>query len=339
LNERENLLKAACFDKPDYIPLFFGVNKSCWHHYPIDILNQLMSEHNLLFPDFKPVGQDYRPDYSLVQLKDKPYTDPFGCLWETPDDGITGVVKGHPLADWDKFDTFTMPDPDKSDGLLPIQWEQKKREFETLKKAGKPAIANLRHGHTFLELSDLRGYENLLFDMVDVEEFNLELVKRWLHCSPDMMMYPDDLGMQKGPMLPVDKFRKYIKPSYQKLMAPARHADVPVHMHSDGDLRDLAEDIIEAGVQILNLQDLVNGIDWIKENLQHKVCIDLDIDRQNITASGSPEQIDELIQYEVKTLGSRQGGLMLTYGLYPGVPVDNVKAVMDAMERYAGHFS
>ena len=30
---------------------------------------------------------------------------------------------------------------------------------------------------------------------------------------------------------------------------------------------------------------------------------------------------------------------MLIYGLYPGVPLNNVRAVMDAMERYAGYYA
>jgi len=30
---------------------------------------------------------------------------------------------------------------------------------------------------------------------------------------------------------------------------------------------------------------------------------------------------------------------MMIYGLYPGVPVENVRAVMDAMERYAGFYA
>ena len=29
---------------------------------------------------------------------------------------------------------------------------------------------------------------------------------------------------------------------------------------------------------------------------------------------------------------------MMIYGLYPGVPLENVKALMDAMERYATYF-
>ena len=30
---------------------------------------------------------------------------------------------------------------------------------------------------------------------------------------------------------------------------------------------------------------------------------------------------------------------MMIYGLYPGVPLENVGALMDAMERYATFFS
>lgn len=29
----------------------------------------------------------------------------------------------------------------------------------------------------------------------------------------------------------------------------------------------------------------------------------------------------------------------MIYGLYPGVPLENVEAVMDAMERYAFYYS
>ena len=113
----------------------------------------------------------------------------------------------------------------------------------------------------------------------------------------------------------------------------------PIYMHSDGDIRSLVGDLIDAGVFVFNLQDLVNGIDWIRDNLKGKVAIDLDIDRQKITVFGTPAEIDAHIRNAVATLGDREGGLLLKYGLYPGTPIENVRAVADAMERYAGYFS
>jgi len=67
--------------------------------------------------------------------------------------------------------------------------------------------------------------------------------------------------------------------------------------------------------------------------------IDLDIDRQRITRFGTPAEIDALIRKEVKKLGSAQGGLMMVFGLYPGTPLENVKALMDVMKRSATYYS
>jgi uroporphyrinogen-III decarboxylase len=164
-------------------------------------------------------------------------------------------------------------------------------------------------------------------------------VTRWLALKPDMFSYAEDLGMQVGPMLSPACFRRYIKPVYQRLMQPAREQGCLIHMHSDGDIRTLADDLVDAGVQVINLQDLVNGIDWIAAKYAGKVCIDLDVDRQRITRFGSPAEIDALIREEVEKLGSPRGGLMMIFGLYPGTPLENVAALMDAMEKYATYYS
>lgn len=103
----------------------------------------------------------------------------------------------------------------------------------------------------------------------------------------------------------------------------------------DGDIRMLAEDLVEAGVMVLNLQDLVNGVDWIRDTYRGKLCIELDIDRQNITVFGTPAEVDALIRMEVEKLSCPDGGLMMIFGLYPETPPKNVEALMDAMERYA----
>jgi len=121
-------------------------------------------------------------------------------------------------------------------------------------------------------------------------------------------------------------------------MKRAHDADLIVHVHADGDLRDLMTDLLDCRPDVINLQDLVNGVDWIEKNLIDRVCIDLDIDRQRITHHGSVDQIDALVREEVEKLGSRDGGLMMIYGLYPGVPLENAAAVMDAMERYTAYY-
>ncbi|MBO4356292.1 MAG: hypothetical protein J5850_05515 [Clostridia bacterium] len=344
-------LKAIRFEKPEYIPMAFHINAACWHHYPKEALWDLIEEHKFLFPGFKRPSPDWEPWYHPVQRADTPFTDVMGCTWYTADNGITGTVLGHPLENWDAFGTtWKIADPDSTDGLVPVNWEAEKNKWAKIKANGGTFGGGLRHGHTFLQLCDLRGYENLLFDMMDGEplldelieqltQFNLTLVNRFIECGCSSMAYPENLGMQQGPMLPPDLFREYIKPSYERIMKPAHDAGIPIHMHSDGDIRSLVDDLIGSGVEVINLQDLVNGIEWIASKFRGKICVDLDIDRQKITPYGTPKEIDDLIRREVSEISTPEGGLTMIYGLYPGVPLENVKALMDAMERYAFYYS
>ena len=349
-NEHENLLRTVRFEKPDYIPMDFHINAACWHHYPQAELHQLISSHPMLFPQFENSAQKEFPEYEPWQRAGEPYTDAWGCVWQTTEDGIVGTVTKHPLQTWENFDRYTPPDSDKNLRLGPADWIQVAKKSRTPRAVGRLDNDSLQHGHTFQTLVDIRGYENLICDMADdeprlhslikmVEEFNSEIVRRYIELGAQWLGFPEDLGMQSGPMLSPQHFRKYIKPVYRRLMAPARQAGCIVHFHSDGDIRALTDDIIECGVDIINPQDLVNGIDWIKENLAGRICIDLDIDRQKITRFGTPAEIDALIREEVEKLSRKQGGLMMIYGLYPGVPLQNVKALMDAMERYSTYYS
>ncbi len=350
MNDRENILRATRFETPERIPISFGITASCWEHYPQEALQELMAAHPLLFPGVEKPDGPVVPCYASWRRADEPYTDSWGCVWETLANGITGAVVEHAIADWTDFDGYTPPSPEAHDGWGPIDWTAIRTNVRRARRQGRLAAGGLRHGHTFLTLTYLRGYENLIFDMCDdapqlsalirmVEAFNRGLVERYVDAGVEWMGYPEDLGMQQGPMLSPDQFRQYIKPVYERLVAPARDAGCVIHMHSDGDLRELADDLLEVGVQALNLQDLVNGIDWMEAHLKGRVCIDLDIDRQRITRFGTPKQIDAHIRTAVERLGSPGGGLMLKHGLHPGTPLANVRALMDAMERYAGHFS
>ena len=341
-----NLLKAARFERPDRVPMIYHVNASCWAHFPQEALVELMAEHPLLFPDFVPPDLPYSPPLAPNARAGEPFTDPWGCVWETSIDGIVGTVTGHPLEDWASFENYTPPDPEKGEGMgeyLP-QPDDRGRPHRRLKTGG------LRHGHTFQQLCDLRGYVNLTYDMADgeprllrllemVEDFNLRIVEKALEDGAEWMFYPEDLGMQSGPMISPDHFAAYIQPAYERLMEPARRAGAVVHCHCDGDVRSLAPLLLECPLDVLNIQDLVNGIDWIAENIKGKVAVDLDIDRTEITVHGTPAQIDALIRKEVSTLGSPEGGLTMIYGLYPGTPLPNARAVADAMERYASYWT
>jgi hypothetical protein len=347
MNRRDSLLKTVHFDRPERIPMGFWINGACHNHYPRTALDDLQESHPYLFPGFKRSAEQPAPPKPPTQSS---YVDAWGVTMASPEEGIAAVSIRHPFADWSALDHFTPPP-------LPDLSEEEKKRPNLAAENRRQAMADgvliqhgLPHGHTFLRLCDLRGYEALICDMADeeprlwrlieiVEAYNAALVRCALRRGAEWMGYPEDLGMQVGPMLSPEHLRKYIKPSYQRLMKPARDAGCIIHMHSDGDIRDLVDDLVDSGVQVVNVQDLVNGVDWIRDHFKGKVCIDLDIDRQNVTRFGTPAEVDALIRTEVETLGSREGGLMMIYGMYPGIPIENAKALADAMEKYSTYFA
>jgi uroporphyrinogen decarboxylase len=149
-----------------------------------------------------------------------------------------------------------------------------------------------------------------------------------------MISIGEDLGTQKASIISPAMFRKYCRPVYEKLLAPYRDRGMHIMQHSDGYIMDLIDDLMIAGVTIINPQDLCNGIENLRREFKGKVCIRLDVDRQTTVPYGTPAEIRELVAEEVRTLGAPEGGLELVAGIYPPTPPENVDALASAFEEF-----
>lgn len=356
MNHKENLLRTWRFQGPERIPVSSGLPFLNWaeHGYDPEELESIVMSHPVLFPGYQKgriyKNHDVLPDTRPDLVKGNQYCDGWGCVWETVCTGMVGAVTRHPLADWSGFGSYKAPDPTINDGLLSIDWDQIQKGIENARSNDEVVAFAIPHGHTFLRVQDIRGYENIIFDMTDederfvkllsmIERFNIDLIKRYIELSPDVIMIPEDLGMQTTPMLSPNQFKKYFKPIYLNMTKPIKDAGIIVHEHSDGFILPLIEDLIDCGGDVINMQDLVNGIDNIANQVKGHMAIDLDIDRQNVTVNGSAKDIDDLIHEEVSKLGSKEGGLSLTYQPWPPTPAKNMDAVFTAMEKYSVYFN
>lgn len=351
MNERENRLRAWRRQGPQWLPISSGVPFIRWADFGYDEaeIEDVCQRHPILFPNYQKGTLEKNRIHGLAtrgELRaNEKYVDPWGCGWYTTCDGMVGTVREHPLADLDDVEHFRAPNPDLTDGMNPIDWESLKQASVHPDRENFFFGVGLPHGHTFLRVQDLRGYENFLFDMVDEDEriekvldvvtsFHEELIQRFIALHPDVITIPEDLGMQTGPMISPDLFKQYISPCYDRLIRPIKQAGILVHEHSDGYIMDLTDELIRLGSDVINMQDLVNGIDNIQKHLKGRVSIDLDIDRQNISVHGSPNDCREHVRECVEKLGSKEGGLSLTYQPWPVTPVANMDAIFGAMEEF-----
>lgn len=351
MNERENRLRAWRRQGPEHLPIASGVPFVRWADFGYDEaeIEAACMRHPILFPGYQKGNIEKNRIHGFATRGEiranEQFVDPWGCGWYTTCDGMVGTVKDHPLADWAALENFRAPDPDKTDGVNALDWAALKQTAEHPDRENFFFGLGIPHGHTFLRVQDLRGYENFLFDMADEDEriekvldtvtsFHEELIRRFIALRPDAIYIPEDLGMQNCPMISPELFMRYISPCYDRLIRPIKQAGILVHEHSDGYILDLTDELIRLGSDVINMQDLVNGIDNIQKQLKGRVSIDLDIDRQNITVHGSPKDCREHVRECVEKLGAKEGGLSLTYQPWPVTPVANMDAVWGAMEEY-----
>lgn len=71
-------------------------------------------------------------------------------------DGIVDSVLEHPLADLTNYGSYRFPDPEKGMGLGGVEWVAFERQVAEQKR-GEMTCGDLRHGHTFQQLCDIRS--------------------------------------------------------------------------------------------------------------------------------------------------------------------------------------
>lgn len=268
-------------------------------------------------------------------------TDRWGCHWIYPLESLDGICDGHPVQDWSALRAYVPPRADDF-----TDWTKAAANARAAHERGQVAWGGTDHGFIFLRLTYLRDFNNLMLDLAEdppelheliarVEDFWFEVARRWIEAGVDAISFGDDLGLQHALPISPDAWRRFIKPSYRRIFQYCRAHGVHVQLHSDGYVLDIIPDLLECGISILNVQDLVNGLDNLRRLAWGRVYLDLDVDRQSITVFRTPAEVDGHIRDCIRTLGSPQGGLSLIWGVYPGTPLANIEAAVQAMARYA----
>ena len=344
LSERDNWLRSVRMTGPEWIPCSVRLPDALWLLHR-EGLEEIVLRHPWLYPDYERGSIDFENfDPGLGKRAGERFTDNWGCVWENKVEGIWGQCVGNPLDHWDELDGLWIPDVETQDDYKSRNWKSIRQDVEDNQETGKINVGVVGR-YLFSRLWYLRGFENLMIDfgtsdprlqkLVDIiVDYRLSEVQRYLAMDVDQMNFGDDFGTQRESFISPLAFHQWITPALKHLFEPCREQGCIVHVHSDGYIMELVDDIIGAGADIINPQDLCNGIDDLVKNVKGRICINLDIDRQTVVPFGSPQDIDDLIKEEVMKLGSSEGGLQFICGVYPPTPLANINALLEALEKY-----
>jgi hypothetical protein len=347
LSQRENYIRAVRRTGPEWIPCRVAISDAAWYQFKGE-LEEVVLRHPLFFPGFRKGARDWKTWRPYPMPGDRE-TDPWGVEWHFDSPGLDGAAVGHPLDDWSKFQGFQAPDPLRFSDRHPRDLRAEIKKIAAQRAAGELAEGMLDHGYFLMRLWYLRGFENLMLDIAGDEprlaslsdllvERNNAIVAEHVKAGVDVFQFQEDIGTQTASILSPAAFRKWVVPAYRRMMRPVKDAGIIVGTHSDGYILELVDDLLACGCDILNPQDLCNGIDNIARAIKGRCCIELDVDRQQILPFGSRREIQALIEEEVRKLGAPEGGLMFICGIYPPTPPANVDAVCGALTKYRAYW-
>lgn len=314
-----SLSQAIRMEHPDTIPVSVSILPAAWLAYG-DELQRLIDQYPQFFGGYHPDLSKIKENLS-TQYRKGSSVDEWGCVWESPVDGMQAIVTKHPLHT--EEDIFRLQIPANRNGSLP-------------------------HGFMYLRLMDLYGFENtmMLFAEEDealrtlidkVFEYNIYQIAAILPHMGEIVYFGDDLGMQKGLAIGPEKWRKYLGPCYRKLysMIKAYKPSQLIYMHTDGCIFEIMPDLIACGVDMINPQYRANGLDNLvrvcrKEQI---IPINLDLDRQ-LFPYGTRSSLFDHVAECVESLYLPEGALGLNIEFNYEIPLENMAAVLDAAEKY-----
>ena len=110
-------------------------------------------------------------------------------------------------------------------------------------------------------------------------DYFVELVRRAIAAGVDVLFLADDFAFNKGLFVRTSELERQWRPHFDRILQPAREANVPVIFHSDGKVDQAVEMLLEMGISCITPMD-PSGVDYreYKKRYGHRVCLQGNID-------------------------------------------------------------
>jgi uroporphyrinogen decarboxylase len=106
----------------------------------------------------------------------------------------------------------------------------------------------------------------------------------------------DDLAFGNGPMISPQAFRDHVFPWYREMADRCHEKDRLFLMHSDGDLKELMEDIIKCGVDVIQpIDPTCLDIVEFKQMYGDQVCMVGNVSNE-LLRSGTPAEVESRVK-------------------------------------------
>lgn len=154
----------------------------------------------------------------------------------------------------------------------------------------------------------------------------------------DYVYAGSDFGMQDRPMIAPELFERDYEPFVRREVEQFKKLfpNLFFEFHCCGSVVNFLPSLVRAGVEALHpVQPGCKGMEFetLKANWGDKLAFFGGVDAQRVMARGTPEDVRQWVLYAFRTLGREGGYVIAPHGIMPEVPVENVLALFDTVQR------
>jgi len=333
---RQRVFRAVHFQHPDRPPMRHNITGAAVVRYGqalLDILEEFPDDFgtDTTFPQWMEL---HRQRAGRLDI-DEETVDEWGCRWRHRRDGMFGMVVERPLETWSALETYRLP---------PVP----SHEQDTIARLRRELAERRNRWFTFgagcmiwERMQFLRGDANILMDIAEgrpeverladmVFDYARRLFEASLETGVDCVAVGDDWGNQDQLRIRPEQWRRIFKPRYRELFQVVHERGGLVRFHSCGYILDIIPDLIEIGVDILNVQSSCMPLQDLAEAARGRVCLEVDIDRQYQMPHGTPDDVRRRAEACYQVLALPEGGFIWLTEIGPDVPLENVRAYYEA---------
>ncbi len=243
--------------------------------------------------------------------------DEWGNTWARVDPTSKGEVVKGVLDDISALDTYEFPDYSRPEDYAPAR-EARERHADRWLLGGMPGFAfNIARKLRKLDryLVDLMVERDLMHGLHDrIDRVLEDMIRNYAAAGADAVMFGEDWGTQEALMISPALWREEFGPRFRRLCGLARDRGIRVFMHSCGKIGAIVPDLIEAGIDCLQLdQPALHGIDELAGHQERgRVTFWCPVDIQKTLQSGDEGRIRaearEMIEKLWRGRDGRHGG-------------------------------
>lgn len=358
MNPRERILSAINHEPPDRTPtaawFHREVEKRLLDHYHTDVFEDVLRElgiegwtnlsASIAFPEYETRASDRpggRPGRRAIWLDDRTYEDGWGVVYRLGEgDWYEERVKG-PLehaAGADEVDAYGFPGSDRI--IEPTDYAAQVAELKRPSKFVTGGIPN-----PYKIAWQLRGMDNILSDyLINPDIISLiydrlyalytDMAVRMVIAGVDMISVTGDVAMQDRIIMGPEAWRRFDKPRLAALIDACRRAnpDVFMFIHSDGDVSDIMDDLVEIGFNVINpiQPECMNPFE-VKRRWGDRITLHGGVSIQKTLPFGTPAAVQSEIETLIRGCGY-DGGLVVfpSNVIQPDTPIENIIACFHA---------